>query len=174
MVVSITRRTGKQKAQPKNKEALIKEIPEIPKIPDSKLRRARKAREFTVAYLAGLVGIAHATLTNYETGKSTPSEHVFNKLKLVLKLTGKYRDYFKTDTRKHSPGRKRLYSDSDRCKKPGCTKKPTSNGYCQTHYVNLWRKEQKNQQKVKQEQALKTEEKLTKALKQLREIGRVP
>jgi transcriptional regulator with XRE-family HTH domain len=55
-----------------------------------RLRSARKAKKLTQEELATLVGTTKTTISNYETGYSTPSFEMLNELASVLDVTTDY------------------------------------------------------------------------------------
>lgn len=56
----------------------------------SKLREAREARGFTATFLANQIGVTRASISNYENGKRTPTENIFDAICNVLGFPGDY------------------------------------------------------------------------------------
>ena len=114
-----------------------------------KLRKARADAGVTTKELADKVGVSTQTIFNYEIGKCNPADDKFALLKKVLKLTGKYEDWYERKI-------VRKYGPEDVCAREGCNKKPVSNGYCMTHYISEWRKTKRKKDKVDATENAKT------------------
>jgi transcriptional regulator with XRE-family HTH domain len=121
--------------------------------PNKKLRKARRDSDLTIKALAEKLDVSIQTVLNYERGKCNPSPERFTKLKKALKLTGKFTDWFE-------PRTVRKYGPNDKCKRRGCNKPPKSKGYCMTHYIAEWRREQR--EAAKKAEAKKAEAKKAK------------
>ena len=124
----------------------------------SKILLAREKKGFTITDLSKRTGISCSTLINYERFRSSASDKNFKKLKLALRLSGDYDSYFPED-RMLKP-RKRRYHKGDKCKYPGCKRKPAVHGYCSGHWANMWNKKKRQERDRLLKYAL---EKLAKA-----------
>jgi len=97
------------------------------------LRKARKEKFVTVKELAVAAGVSPQTITNYESGKCNPSLDTWKKLQRALDLKGPFESWF-------TPKDVTRYGEKDRCRVPGCKKRPTARGFCFGHYINAWRR----------------------------------
>lgn len=104
------------------------------------IKEARLKNELTLREFAENLGVSRQAVFNYENGVNCPTEEVFEKMKKLLNLKGKYEDWFVV-----KPIAK--YTDKDVCLKEGCKKRPASKGYCMTHYLVLWKKAKVQKQK---------------------------